>query len=69
MTSVAESNSEPAQIAPAPRKSWEQWAREKQTPRMERRCTAIMHRWPIGREMTEQDFDAAVHAAANVAIR
>jgi hypothetical protein len=56
-------------VEPPPRKPWEEWVSAKHTSPMDWQRTAIMHRWPIGREMTEHDFDAAIYAAAHVAIR
>ena len=52
-----------------PRKPFEQWAREKRTPLIDVRRTALMHRWPIGREVTEARFDASIEAAATAPIR
>lgn len=47
-------------------KPFETWAAEKKTPDWLLAAAAASHQWPIGREMTEAQFDAAVEAAANL---
>lgn len=50
-------------------KTAEQWASEKKVSRFERAITWAKHRWPVGKELTEQAFDAALLAAKAEVIR
>lgn len=55
---------------PAPeRKPWEQWAKEKRAPAGELLSAKTLHRWPVGKQITEADFDAAITAARNLVFR
>jgi len=67
-------------IAPAPKRTAEQWAEAKgfvplligtrENPSFWKWAAAkAMLRWPIGAELTEAEFDAAIEAAANVEIK
>ncbi len=51
------------------RKPWEQWAKEKRAAAAELRTAKTLHRWPVGRELTEAEFDAALVAARNLVFR
>ena len=53
----------------ATRKAFELWGKEKSTPDWLLAGTAAGNRWAIGREVTEAEFDAAVHKAANTPMR
>lgn len=55
--------------AKAPIKTAEQWAKEKKVSRFERAITWAKHRWPVGKELTEEAFDAAIKAAKAEVIR
>ncbi len=52
-----------------PMKTAEQWADAKQTPAWLFKATRVGLRWPIGREMTEADYDAGVTWAAHAPCR
>lgn len=49
-------------------KTVEQWAAEKATPDWLLAAARAGNRWPVGRELTEQEFDAAIEAAAHTQI-
>lgn len=51
------------------KKPWEKWAAEKRTPEVDRRRAPPFNRWAAGKYVTEAEFDAGVHAAANCLIR
>jgi len=51
------------------RKTIEAWESEKDVPGWLRAATRALHRFPRGRELLEQEFDDAVRAAADLAIR
>jgi hypothetical protein len=53
----------PAPEAPA-RKPFEAWARAKKTPKWLLAAATAGERWPVGREVTEVEFDAATARAA-----
>lgn len=55
---------EPVAAAPES-KPFEQWATEKKTPAYLVAGTKNAQRWAAGREVTEEQYDAAVDAAAN----
>lgn len=55
--------------APPPRKTWEQWAKEKHARAGELLSAKTLHRWPVGKQITEADFDAALTAARNLVFR
>jgi hypothetical protein len=48
------------------KKAVEEWAKEKNTPAWLFASAAALHGWPIGRELDESEFTAALDAAANV---
>lgn len=50
------------------RKPFEQWASEKKTPAWLAAAARAMRGWAIGREVTEEDFDAALTDAGAVAV-
>lgn len=52
-----------APIAPA-----ETWAKEKSTPAWLFAAARAANRWPIGREMTESAYDAAIKKVQNLPI-
>lgn len=47
----------------------EQWASQKKLSRFDRAITWAKTRWPVGKELTEEAFDAAVKAAKAEVIR
>ncbi|MBI2392817.1 MAG: hypothetical protein HYV09_24745 [Deltaproteobacteria bacterium] len=51
------------------RKTIEVWEVEKDVPRWLRAATRALHRFPRGRELLEEEFDAAVKAAAELPVR
>lgn len=60
----------PQRDAPASAKlPLEQWATQHKIADWEVARVKLLQRWPIGREVTEQEFLAAVNAARNVQIR
>lgn len=58
----------PELIAPI-RKTIETWESEKDLPGWLRAATRTLHRFPRGRELLEKEFDDAVRAAADLALR
>lgn len=50
-------------------KTAEQWASQKKLSRFDRAITWAKNRWPVGKELTEDAFDAAVKAAKAEVIR
>lgn len=64
---------EPIEDVPPPpvdtRKTIEHWAEVHKTPSWLFAGAKIGHRWPIGQELTEADYLAGIHAAANVVCR
>lgn len=79
-TDITENEPAPAESAPAPKRTVEYWAGVKgiAEPFIGRRenpsfwkyaAARVMLKWPIGAELTESDFDAAIEAAANVEIK
>lgn len=59
----------PAAPAPAPaRKPVEQHAEEKQTPAWLLAAARAHHGWPIGRELTESEFEQALAATKGIRI-
>lgn len=50
-------------------KTAELWASEKKLSRFERAIAWAKNRWPVGKELTEDAFDAAVKAAKAEVIR
>ena len=62
----------PAMSAPAPavaRKPIEEWQRQKVIVPWLFAFASTQHHWPVGRELTEAEFDAAIKAAFDVAFR
>jgi hypothetical protein len=55
--------------APAQRRTVEEWARAKSAEPWQYAAARAMRRWPIGFEMTEADFEAALHEAAHIPLR
>lgn len=58
--------------APAPAldlKTVEQWCAEKGTPDWLYEGARVGNRWPVGQEMNEAKYDAAIDAAGKVEIR
>ena len=53
----------PAAPVKAPLRAFEDWAFAKQLEPWKVRAAKEMHRWPLGQEMSEADFDKAVDAA------
>lgn len=51
------------------KKAWEKWAAEKRTPEVDKRRAPPFNGWAAGKHVTEAEFDAGVHAAANCLIR
>jgi hypothetical protein len=51
------------------RKTIETWESQKDVPGWLRAATRALYRWPRGRELLEQEFDDAVRAAADLALR
>jgi len=61
---------EAAATKPAPeRQTWEQWAQAKRVAVAELRTAKTLHRWPVGKQLTEAEFDAALIAARNLVFR
>jgi hypothetical protein len=50
------------------RKPFETWVEAKKPPAWLAAAARAMRGWPIGREVTEQEFDDALEAAGQVAI-
>jgi len=46
-------------------KTVEQWASEKSTPDWLFAAAKVGNRWPIGRELSEAEYDAAIKRAAH----
>lgn len=62
-------NAEPSQAAgDVEKKSAELWAKEKNTPNWLFAGTKALHAWPVGKELTAADYDAAISAALDVRI-
>jgi len=55
-------------VTPA-RKTIEAWESEKDTPTWLRAAARALNRWPRGRELLEEEFDAGVKAASALALR
>lgn len=49
--------------APAEERDVEAWASAKNTPAIWLRAAKVMHHWCLGQQVTENAFDAAIHAA------
>jgi hypothetical protein len=47
----------------------EKWAEQKQLPAWEFAAAKAHESWPLGFEVTEEEFDQAVQAACGVALR
>jgi hypothetical protein len=47
-------------------KTFEAWAKQKNTLYWLVPCAAAYHRWPEGREMTEATYDAAIETAGGL---
>jgi hypothetical protein len=60
---------QPGPANEAERKPWEEWAKIKRTPEIDRRRAPPFNGWAAGRYVTEAEFDSGVHAAANCLIR
>ncbi len=60
-----EANEEPKAVV----KTAEEWAKEKRITRFDKAITWAKHRWPVGKELTEEAFDAAIKAAKAEVIR
>jgi hypothetical protein len=58
----------PAAKSAASTKTAEAWAAEKKTPRWLYAAAKALHRWPIGKELVEANFDEACKKAGNVQI-
>ena len=65
---LAEGTTAP-EAAPPVRKTIEAWESERDVPTWLRAATRALHRFPRGRELLEQEFDDAVRAAADLALR
>lgn len=52
----------------APRRAIEAWAEEKRAEAWRLAAARAMRGWAIGRELTEQEFDAAMKAAGEIRI-
>lgn len=50
-------------------KTAEQWSQIKKLNRFDRAITWAKNRWPVGKELTEEAFDAALKAAKAEVIR
>lgn len=50
-------------------KTVEAWAEELGSPKWKFAGARMLHAWPIGRELTRADYEAALDAAANVVCR
>lgn len=59
----------PKTAAPAELKTVEAWAAERNTQAWQFAAAKMHAGWPIGREVTAEAFDAAVHDACNVISR
>jgi hypothetical protein len=55
--------------APAPRLPFEQWAAKKKTVAWLLAAAKALESWPIGREITEAQFDDAVLRAGSLAVK
>lgn len=51
---------------PAPRRTVEEWAVLKASEPWQYAAARAMCRWPVGFEMTEEGFEAALYAAAHI---
>lgn len=49
-------------------KTVETWSEEKRTPAWLFAAARAKHRWPIGREVTEAEFDKAIAATKSIQI-
>jgi hypothetical protein len=54
---------------PLVRKTVEAWEAEKDVPGWLRAAARALHRWPRGRELLEEEFEAGVKTAADLALR
>lgn len=52
-----------------PRKRVEEWAQAKSTIDWQFAAAQAGHRWAIGTELTEAEYDAAIQRAAHVSMR
>lgn len=59
----------PAKPEGAPLRAFEDWARAKKTAAWEVAAAKAMHRWPVGKEMSEADYDKAIKDATTHTIR
>ena len=69
---VRTTQARPAVTTPKPapeRKPWEQWVAEKRPAAGEVLSAKTLHRWPVGKQVTEAEFDAALVAARNLVFR
>lgn len=57
----------PVQTSPA-RKAWEIWAADKGVPHWKADAARIGRQWPLGQEVTEDEFNQAVYDAFNTRI-
>lgn len=48
---------------------FEEWAAVKKSAKWEVAAAKAMHRWPLGKEMSEADYDKAIVAATTHTIR
>ena len=55
--------------SPPARRRVEQWEKDKQVDPWLRVAARALNRWPIGRELLEEEFDAGVKRAADLALR
>jgi len=56
-------------IEPVSRLPAEKWAEQKKLPAWKFAATKAHQAWPVAREVTEEEFDRAVHAACGIALR
>lgn len=47
----------------AERRDVEAWASAKKTPTIWFKAAAVMHHWPLGEQLTEAEYEAAIDAA------
>jgi hypothetical protein len=66
---VAKKDTEANEELKAVVKTAEEWAKEKRVARFDKAITWAKHRWPVGKELTEEAFDAAIKAAKAEVIR
>jgi hypothetical protein len=66
----AEGTGAPEAPPPPPtRRRVEQWEHDKQVDPWLRAAARALNRWPLGRELLEEEFDAGIERAAGLALR